>query len=218
MNLEELIAQYREDALDQEDPPFCSDELLTKYANEGQVEACRRGQLVRDSISPITRIDFAANAEYVTLDPKIINLVRSKVDGHDADVISAADMDCAMPCWQADQSRSRPMRLVSGLSAGALFLWPRPKDAGTLALTVDRMPLKAMANDFDKPEIRVELHRGLVDWMLYRAFSRSDGDLADPQKAATSYAAFEREFGGKASGRNQQWVRDGNRGSADPIA
>ena len=65
MNLDDLIKQYRADALDQgravgggDADVFCSDELLTIYANEAQVEACRRGQLLRDSVSPMCRIAF----------------------------------------------------------------------------------------------------------------------------------------------------------------
>ena len=51
MTLEDMIALYRAQAMDIADPPFCSDELLTLYANEGQDEACRRGQLIRDASS-----------------------------------------------------------------------------------------------------------------------------------------------------------------------
>ena len=48
MTLDDLIKQYRADALDQgravgggDTDVFCTDELLTIYANEAQVEACR---------------------------------------------------------------------------------------------------------------------------------------------------------------------------------
>jgi hypothetical protein len=225
MNLEELIALYRARYMDQiksvgggDSDVFCSDDLLTIYANEAQVEACRRSELLRDSSSPMCAIAFAAEAEIVMLDPKIVRILRARVDGQHVAVVPAEDMDCIFPGWQDDASRSRPTHLVSGMTSGALHLWPRPKDAGTIRLTVQRLPLKQLRNDNDKPEIRPELHPGLVDWMLYRAYSREDTDLHNDTKAAVALARFEAEFGRKTSGRNEQWVRNGAADGPGPIA
>lgn len=218
MTLEELIVLYRAEAKDAAVPPLCSDELLALYAKEGQEEACRRGDLLRDSSSPMCSIAIAADAETAVLDPRIVRIIRARVDGEDVSVVSDEVMDSIFPAWQNDTSRSRPTHLVEGMTSGALHLWPRPKDAGTIRLTVQRLPLKSLRNDFDKPEIRPELHHGIVDWMLYRAYSIQDSDLQDPARAAQALGRFEAEFGRKTSARNEAWVRNGQGLNPGPIA
>lgn len=225
MTLEELIVLYRAQSMDQiksvgggDSDVFCSDDLLTIYANEAQVEACRRGELLRDSSSPMCSIAIAAGDEIAPLDPRIVRIIRARVDGQDVAVVSGEDMDGIFPAWQDDANRNKPTHLISGMTSGAMHLWPRPKEAGTIRLTVQRLPLKPLRNDNDKPEIRPELHPGLVDWMLYRAYSREDTDLHNDTKAALALARFEAEFGRKTSGRNEQWVRNGVPAGPGPIA
>ena len=218
MNLGEIIAAYRAEAFDNEVPPFCSDELLALYATEAQTEACRRGVILRDSVSPMCSLAFAADATHVVIAPQIVRILRARTGGHDVTVIDVEDMDCRVPNWQDDTSRSRPTHLVAGMTTGALHLWPRPADAGTLSLTVQRMPLKALVNDTDKPEIRQESHPALVQWLVYKACSRQDGELFDRQRADAALSRFESEFGRKSSLRNEEWVRSGVNTGPAPIA
>lgn len=225
MTLEEMITLFRAQSKDERNAVsggngdvLCSDELLALYANEAQDEACRRGDLLRDSSSPLTTIAFAVGAESVPLDSKVLRILRARVDGQCADGISMEEMDALHPDWQDATVRSRPTLLITGMSTGSLFLWPRPEQDGTIRLTVQRLPLKPLRNDIDKPEIRPELHRGLVEWMLFRAYSREDTDLYNDSKAALALRRFEAEFGGKASGRNEAWARNGREGGPGPIA
>ena len=217
MKLDELIALYRAQSMDAEEPQFCSDELLTIYANEAQDEACRRGQLLRDAASPMCTVAYAAGDGSVALNDGIVQVLRAFVDGWPVDVISAEQMEAFMPTWQATSSAVRPSYLVAGLSAGRLHLWPTPSQPGQIKLHVLRLP-KRLKMDADKPEIRPELHPALVDWMLYRAYGRVDTDMYNDAKAAIALAKFEAEFGGKPSGRNEQWMRDGAGMMPGPIA
>ena len=227
MTLAELIALYRADSLDASEAlssdgrdVLCSDGLLTIYANEAQEEACRRALLLRDSSSPLCEISFDAGAETVNLDARVLQILRAFVDGHEVDVVNVEAMDCSRPGWQFQGAvlNGRPLRLVTGMSTGKLHLWPKPSQAGTIRLTVQRLPLKPMRAPSDSPEIRPELHRALVPWMLYRAYSREDTDLYNDRKAAVHLAKFEAEFGGKASGRNEHWMRAGADPMPGPIA
>ena len=219
MTLQEIIALYRAQADDEQLDHLCSDELLAIYANEAQEEACRRSELLRDSSSPMCAVAFAADAESVPLDQKIVLVLRARIDGHPVVMLSEDEMECRYGgAWMDDSTRSRPTHLVSGMTTGRLHLWPRPGDAGTLRLTVQRLPLKSLANDFDKPEIRPELHRGLIDWMLFRSFSRFDTELFNEQRAGFALDRFEAEFGRRSSGRNEQWVRNGQAIMPGPIA
>lgn len=214
MTLQELIDLYRAQADDRsrslggcDDDALASDAVLTIYANEAEAEACRRGQLLRDSYSAMCTIPFAAGDESVAFAPQIVRILRAAIDSKAIDVFSAEEMDCFMPGWEFQDRRDAPQRLVTGMSTGRLNLWPRPAAPGVLRLTVQRLPLKPMRDMRDKPEIRPELHPALAEWMLYRVYSSQDTELYNDAKAALCLRRFEEEFGRKSSGRNEQWVR-----------
>ena len=57
------------------------------------------------------------------------------------------------------------------------------------------MPRVRLEAPDDEPEIAAHLHMALVQWMLYRAFSRPDSDTHDPGRAAVALDVFERYFG-----------------------
>lgn len=218
MTLEQLIALYREQSFDKATPPFCSDELLATYASEAQDEACRRGDLLRDSSSSICTIAFAADDESVALDSRIIEIQRAKVNGRQVALSTSDEMEDELPNWDSDTRRDEPQRLIQGVTTGRLFLWPRPAAAGTIKLTVRRLPLEPLVNDVDEPEIRPELHTSLVEWMLFRAYSREETEMYNDTKAALCKSRFVAEFGSKASGRNEAWARNGGHVNAPPIA
>lgn len=218
MTLEDLITLYRATAYDQAEPYFCDDDLLAIYANEAQNEACRRGELLRDSADAMCSLAIVTNQQTVAIDPRIVKIRRAYTGGLPVVDVSVEEMDDINPSWQTDSIRARPTHLISGMTTGVRHLWPRPKDAGTINLTVQRLPLCKLLNDFDEPEIREELHQGLVEWMCFRAYSRQETEMFNPQKAALHEARFIAEFGRKASGRNESWMRNGRGLSPDPIA
>lgn len=218
MTLEELIVLYREQAFDKAEPYFCSDELLTIYANEAQDEACRRGELLRSSSAAFCTVAFAANDASVALDSRVVRIKSARVNGKTARVVTSDMMDELFPEWRDDTGRTTPTHLIEGEDTGRLNLWPRPGASGTISLTVQRLAIEKMANDSDEPEIRPELHPSLVDWMLYRAHSREDQEIFNETKAMRALVRFEAEFGRKASGRNEAWSRFGERMNAAPIA
>ena len=218
MNLSELITLYREQSFDKQEPYFCSDDLLTIYANEAQVEACRRGELLRDSSSALCTLAVLSDAESVALDRRVIRIIRARANGRDLEVVSLSQMDDMVLNWQDDTRRAQPTHLIEGVTTGQLHLWPRPSEVVNIRLTVQRMPLTSMVSEFDEPEIRVETQPALVDWMLYRAYSREETEMYNDTKAALCKSRFVAEFGSKASGRNEAWARNGGHVNAPPIA
>lgn len=223
MTLAELIAFFRAQSKDEivghgESDVLCSDALLTIYANEAQDEACRRAQLLRDSASPVCELPFKAGDSVVGVDDAVLWILAARLHGKDMRLLSDDEMRANRLNWRDDNGVGVPTHLVHGLTTGSLHLWPIPEQDGLIRLTAQRLPIKPLRNPGDKPEIRRELHPGLVDWMLYRAYSREDTDLYNDTKAAVALGRFEAEFGRKASGRNEQWVRDGAGVLPGPIA
>jgi hypothetical protein len=229
MKLKDLIALYRAQSLDADDQqPFCDDALLTQYANEAQDEACRRGQLLVRSSGELCNVAYEAGAETVAISNRIVQIMRAFAGTMPVGTMDVERMDDMHPGWQFESHQGQPTVLVTGLATDTLYFWPRPSEAGVLRLTVQHMPVKLMrlsseeegedASDDDSPEIRPELHPALVDWMLYRAYSRDDTDLFNDAKARLALGRFEAEFGRKASGRNEQWMRQGGGMMPGPIA
>ena len=73
-------------------------------------------------------------------------------------------------------------------------------------LSVVRLPLEDMANDTDEPEINKRYHLHLVDWMMYRAYSKQDSETVDMAKANKYLATFEAQFGRESTANEENWI------------
>ena len=58
-----------------------------------------------------------------------------------------------------------------------------------------RVPLSAMQNDTDKPEINQIHHVHLIQWALHKAFSVPDSEFFDPNRSALAEQQFTDYFG-----------------------
>lgn len=208
MDASGLIAAYRDESFDTNTPPFVADDRLRQFASQAEREACRRSHLLVDSTSLFCSISVSANAPLVTLDPRIINVrrVKTSISTYALSPVRAEQMDVVNPGWESHVGT--PTTYVTDYQSGAIRLYPNSQVPLTLSMTVSRLPLADMAANDDEPEIRNEYHEGLVQWMLYRAYSKQDSDLFDPNKAAKALNEFEKEFGKKASARNERWQAD----------
>lgn len=218
MTLEQIIALYRARAQDTEEPQLCDNDTARLYVNEAQEEACRRAQLLVQSTGAMCQVQFKAGSELIQLDRKVLKVLRSYVDGCQVRVVPVDVMDHNHPNWQFDTMRDKPRVLISGLTTDALHLWPIPSQDGEVRLSVQRLPMKPLIADSDKPEIREEAHPALVEWVLHRVYSTQDADLYDPNKSEVALKKFEAEFGPKSSLRNENWVRAGAGALPAPLA
>lgn len=213
MTLAELIAAYRTESFDTAKPPFVPDELAAMYANEAQTEAVRRSVPLRDSSLTAS---VAANEPVVPLDKKVLRIIRARLQSQarPLEFLTIYELDRGTSAWET--MTGIPRVLVTDYQNGAVRLWPKPVRDEELLLTVERLPVK-METDTDEPEIREEHHRSLVNWMLYRAYSRQDADMFDPNKAAIALKQFESEFGARVSARNEEWMRQRHVTDAAPL-
>ena len=216
MNLGQIIAEFRAEAGDTTRPYFWTDERATVFANEAQDEACRRSLLLVDSSSSFCVLSATAGEAVVKIDPRILDIRRARIAKKQLAIVTCADMDSRTESWEEDEGE--PESLVMDYQSGAVRFWPIPTSDVDVSLTVARLPLSEMANESDTPEIRNEHQRGLINWMLHRAYLTQDADALDSNKAAQSLALFEREFGRRSSARNEQWRREQQTIGAEPIA
>ena len=198
MNLEQLTAQFRVDADDLTEPHFWAAEWIATWLTEAQAEAAIRKRLLYEASNPaVCQIAVAANAATHDLHKSLFELVHLRFQATGAATSSVVtikareELDRIRPGWRDETGTPR----YAVQDDTRITLVPRPEVAGTLHVEGYRVPLKALENDTDKPELNESHHRHLVHWALHRAFSKPDAETIDPTRAATAEAAFTRYFG-----------------------
>lgn len=199
MNLEELIAEARSDADDRADPPLLGTDDLIRWFNEAEAEAAIRARLLFsdeytidvlqdvsgyafDKLFIITRASLYRIAGATPVDYPLERTLR---------LVTREEIDSYCPDWRTE--RGCPEYLIK--EDRRIFIPSIVDRAYYLRLEGYRTPLVKMEDDSQVPEIAEIHHRGLVNWALFRGFSRPDADMFNPQKAAQAEARFEREFG-----------------------
>lgn len=221
MNLNTLISTAATRADDLADGKLWSRSEWIEYANDAQDEACRRARLLVDSTTPavcsITLVDGTPTYE---LHDSIIFVRRVRLlesaDGTALSILKrahSADLDRSVgPGWQEEVGQ--PRMWVPDLDDHKFRPYPTPyTDDWEVSLTVHRTALVPAANEIypmedgdDEPEIRRRWHLGLVNWMLFRAYSKQDSQAYNPKAAAAFLADFEAEFGKKSSAIDEAWL------------
>ena len=198
MNLEQLTAQFRVDADDLTEPYFWGAEWIATWLTESQAEAAIRKRLLYEASNPaICQIAVLVDTATYDLHKSLFELVHLRFQATGATTSSALsikareELDRIRPGWRDETGT--PRHAVQDDTR--ITLVPRPELDGTLHVEGYRVPLKALENDTDKPELHEAHHRHLVHWALYRAFSKPDSETIDPTRAATAEAAFTRYFG-----------------------
>ena len=198
MNLEQLTAQFRVDADDLTESHLWDAEWIAAWLTEAQAEAAIRGRLLYEAANPdVCTVAVTAGAATYPLHKSLYELghLRFKADGATRSerlhLIAREELDRIRTDWRDEQGT--PEYAIQDDTR--ITLVPRPTADGTLHLEGYRVPLKALANDTDKPEIHEAHHRHLVHWALHRAFSKPDSETIDPRRAAEAEVAFTRYFG-----------------------
>ena len=203
MNLAGLIARYRTAAHDIGEPPFCTDEEVRDYLNEGDAEAVIRGRMLRTTAEAepdVCAIAVTTGNSVYAMHPALYELSHQSWRSDTEPVrqplrlVTREWMDRNVMYWR-DMPHDTPAYLVK--DGHTLQLVPTPAQDGQLSLEGYRTPLELMESDEDEPSIPAVHHIHLVQWALYRAFSKPDAEFFDPNRAALSEAEFTRYFGAR---------------------
>jgi hypothetical protein len=213
VNLRELIDTFRSRVNDSADPPLWSDQQITGYFNEAQVEACVRARLIFDADSAFLSIPLVAGKGEYTIDPSILQngIVDIYVDSYAGTTApgfmlrgtnqSALDRDR----WFHYRSQTgRPCYFMQ--DGHTLRLAPIPADTGTLRLAVYRAPTcnETLESDADEPVISNQLHLRLLDWALYLGYSDNDPEKLDLSKATLAESRFDSSFGKRVDANTER--------------
>jgi len=209
MNIVELLAQYREESRDDNDPPFVSDTAVVGLFNEAEKEACRRKKMLFDATTTaVCQIAVTSATATYTLHTAIEYVTKAYlVDSAGVitylTILCRDELDRINQLWREDTDN--PSILV--VDEKTCQIVPPPLQNYTMKLEVYRTPLVAMFLPVDPvpipapdplislPEIAERHHDKLYHWVLYRAFNKPDADMYSPDSARTHEAAFSRYFG-----------------------
>lgn len=218
MTLDDLVDVFRARMRDTAEPPLWTRAEVVEFADDAENEAAERASLLRDTTTAaICEVDVVAGTAAYTLDDRILRVERAKLDLGTVplSLSSTAAMDRGAGVtpkdwrtqslsWQSggadagwEQRTGTPALALIDREGAAwkLRLVPIPVVDDTMRLHVIRLPLEPLSVSDGSPEIPARLHVRLVDWMVYRAYSKQDSETFDRTKASEAEAAFTRSFG-----------------------
>jgi hypothetical protein len=193
-----------------------SDATLVAYINEAQRRFARRGLIIRDGSSSVTRVNLKTGVDEYPLDPSVLAVMSAKVQGDKADLGRAghAALDTYRvpdtyffdPSQLSSMPDGKPLAFATdeylstddydSVGAVTLRVYPTPSAAyngQTINLRVIRMPIEDLttANMSAVPEIPVDHHLEMLDWAAYLALRIVDVDGGMPALAERFKASFE---------------------------
>jgi len=160
---------------------YWSDNELESYYVEAINLFCRLTRCIKDSLTDsICLLDVPAGGRHLALHPAVLpNQIDLTSTSWGRSLLPAtlAELEQFQQNWQTDSGI--PDRYILDYSDGYLTLNRSVATAGTIRLTVRRMPIDPAA---EAPEIPVMYLDYLKDYMLYLAFIKQDSEIYNPQK------------------------------------
>lgn len=172
-----------------------TDAELNEYINDAENQSCKIADLLIDSTTAsISDITLVNGTGTYSISPLILKIFRAFVDGAAYPLIQTTKrvLDLTIPSWASAFGDERSFYVGD---TNKITIYKKPDGAGTLRLTVSRLPLVVLSVDGDIPEIDEQYHNGMADWALYRAYSKQDSKTLDPEKAEIHKNAFNERFG-----------------------
>ena len=197
MTLQELIARFRVLAHDQADPPFWSSEDIARWLSDGQTQACIRGRLLReDARDAICRIALVPGQHTYKLHRTVYEIIDVRIKpivgpSRPLKLVTREWLNAEMPDWR---DCNRPAKFVIQ-DETKIRIVGAIEEGDTLRLECYRLPLSAMEDGSDAPEIHEAHHEHLIQWALHKAFSVPDSELFDPDRSTLAERAFTGYFG-----------------------
>lgn len=198
MDVGNLIRRFRVLSSDKEEPYLWSDDELMDWLSDAQDQACIRGRLLRDDSTPaVCRITMAPGQHTYPLHPKVYELISVRLKPANGDrprdllLVSREWLDAERPCWR-DEDRPACYAIQNDTS---LRIVGATAPGDELLLECYRLPMRALSLDTQRPEIHEAHHEHLIQWVLHKAYSVTDAEAFDANRAALAEAAFTRYFG-----------------------
>lgn len=191
-----------------------NDEIVG-YADEAQQELAHRKPIIDRSATPsITQIALAQDTPEFSYDTRILKIERIKwveTSSGDEYLLEKKDphwMDDRYVQWDRETNNSytgTPCYFVDYTDEYKVKIWRIPETAGTLYLTVHRLPINRLSwttrNKLLEAQAQHQLE--LLDWMQYRAYLKRDAETENPELAQLHKNIFDERVGLRPSAHLQ---------------
>lgn len=236
MQASDLIEAFRQRANDVAAVQLFDEVDVLRWASEAEREACIRAKLIFDRTKPtICFINVAPDVTTYTINPLItevsaVYLERSaQYPGMHRKQLDRVDQSNSRARYRRCRDYGNNYAIGDDFGLGAhvamysidgyaLQLYGTPDTTfapspavSFLRLEVYRLPLVDMADPSDEPEIPLMHQDGLVDWMLYRAFTGVDNDENAVQRGVLALQLFEQRYGPRPSANQTRMQAEGRR-------
>lgn len=189
-----------------------SNQEICRYANQAEIEFCFRQPILDQDTKPaITQITVSAAVGVYTLSPKILSIRRLKfVDSNDDEFIllkrTTGQMDLSVTDWDLETApvEGTVIYYIEDTDAHQLQLWRVPELAGTIHMTVDRLPSESMLwpqRHQHSPEINEQHHLCLLEYMKHLAYKKRDTETEDKKLSQDFLDGFTAMVGERPSAR-----------------
>ena len=175
MQLSDLISRFRTLANDKVEPYFIDDASVIDWLNDAVNEACIRGRLLHESQNnDVCKIAVLTGSSRYQLHESLYELSRVWFEPNNG---SCGTFLALMSPESLDRTYYENWKALSGFPRfivqddTGIRLVPIPDVDGELQLEGYRVPLSAMENDADKPEINQIHHVHLIQWVLHKTLS-----------------------------------------------
>ena len=189
---EELISTFRSDTFDDVEPYFWSEADILDYLDEAQKKFCRVGVPIVDSKSTVTQLDITTGEVELPYHESITRIRTARLGS------TGMEMNIRTQDVYVGQYR-KPNALASTGNIRDIFvdydddyirLSRVPANDDTLLLHVERKPINTLSACTDYMEVKEDYHRAIIEWALYRAYSKQDAETFDMQKATAAKTNF----------------------------
>lgn len=213
MKLQDLLALFRLELTDTQEPYLWEDGELIHHLNQAVQEACERALLIEDRHTPAAcHFQTTAGVGTYELHPSIIKIKRITVDGRLLEEASVEELDFGSGSWESRKGSPRCF-VFEGTQGGLrpmVRLVPEPVGEVDVRMTVYRGALAPLRESCltAKPEVPSTLLDGLKHWVYRCAFLKPDTDGFDPGRAAEHERIFSSAFGAKTDANTARKRRD----------
>lgn len=179
---------------------------LVRFINDARNELCRRVPIV-DSTSSETELSLVTGEFTVDLDPSIL-AIRQVYNVTDSFVLTKTAHQFETP--ETLESATACSVYLENLNDFILTVYGPAEKATTLQLTVERLPLDALAwsrRTTDDDEIPTQFQPALVEYAAHLAWLKNDADTYSAEKSVLALQTFDRLIGPSRSAVDLRWIK-----------
>lgn len=180
-------------------PFLFSDDAITDYLKEAEIEACRRQSLLIDT----TKIDVISDDYVIDLPLNLVAITRVKVKSQKNSLYQTTirELDIYNVGWE-NQTPSEPTYYFTDQQTAKLSVYPKFSHDDELQITASRTPKTLL-------EINERYHLALCDWVLFRLYSKKDSKIYDSIKSENFLASFIGNFGTRGNPESEVLIQKG---------